>query len=110
MFSPVSPQAHAITELIIVLFAVCAAIFVLVAWLVVHAALRYRRRDTTGEPRQVFGSTRVEVLWTAGPLLLLVGIFALTVAAARASDPPTPSARVPDILLIGHQWWWEVWY
>jgi heme/copper-type cytochrome/quinol oxidase subunit 2 len=87
MFSPVSTQAHAITQLMVILFAICAGIFVLVAWLVTHVAIRFRRRAGAGEPRQVFGSTRVETLWTAGPLLLLVVIFALTVVAARAADP-----------------------
>jgi cytochrome c oxidase subunit 2 len=110
MFSPVSTQAHAITQLMVILFAICAGIFVLVAWLVTHVAIRFRRRAGAGEPRQVFGSTRVETLWTAGPLLLLVVIFALTVVAARAADPSTPPSRAPDILLIGHQWWWEISY
>lgn len=110
MFSPVSGQAHAITELILVVFAICTGIFVLVAWLVAHAALRFRYRAGDREPQQVFGSARVEALWTAGPLLLLAVIFALTVVAARASDPPTPAAEAPDILLVGHQWWWEIGY
>ncbi len=110
MFSPVSSQAHAITQLIVILFAICAAIFILVSWLVTHAAIRYRSDGATGEPPQVFGSTRVEVLWTAGPLLLLVIIFGLTVAAARASDPATSTSETPDIVLVGHQWWWEVSY
>ena len=110
MFTTVSPQAHAITQLMVILFAICAGIFVLVAWLVAHAAIRFRHRAGASEPLQVIGSTRVETLWTAGPLLLLVVIFALTVAAARAADPSTPPSGVPDVLIIGHQWWWEIRY
>jgi cytochrome c oxidase subunit 2 len=109
MFSPVSPQAHAITTLMLIVFAICAAIFVLVAWLVVYGAIRYRSRSVAVEPVQSFGSTRVEMLWTAGPLLLLVVVFGLTVAAGHAADPSTPN-RDPDVRLIGHQWWWEVQY
>jgi cytochrome c oxidase subunit II len=109
MFSPVSPQAHAITTLMLTVFAICAAIFVLVAWLVAYGAIRYRSRGDAADPVQSFGNTRVEALWTAGPLLLLVVIFALTVTAGRAADPSTPNTE-PDIRLIGHQWWWEVQY
>jgi cytochrome c oxidase subunit 2 len=109
MFSPVSPQAHAITMLMVVVFAICGLIFALVASVVAYGAIRYRSRDTAVEPAQSFGSTRVEVLWTAGPLLLLVVIFGLTVAAGRAADPSTPDTE-PDVRLIGHQWWWEVQY
>jgi cytochrome c oxidase subunit 2 len=83
MFSPVSPQAHAITALLVTVFAICAAIFVLVACLVVYGAIRYRSRGIADEPVQSFGSTRVEVLWTAAPLLLLVLIF----GHARVSLP-----------------------
>jgi cytochrome c oxidase subunit 2 len=109
MFSPVSPQADAIKILLVIVFAICGLIFVLVAWLVAYGAVRYRSRGLAAEPVQSFGSTRVEVLWTAGPLLLLVVIFGLTVAAGRAADPSTPNTD-PDVRLIGHQWWWEVQY
>jgi cytochrome c oxidase subunit 2 len=110
MFSPVSAQAQAITDLILVLFAICAAIFLLVLCLVAYAAGRFRRRDGDPDPRQVFGNSRVETLWTAGPLLLLIVVFALTVHAMRVSDPETASVGVPDLRVIGHQWWWEVRY
>jgi heme/copper-type cytochrome/quinol oxidase subunit 2 len=42
MFSPVSAQAHAITTLMLTVFAICALIFVLVAGLVAYGAIRYR--------------------------------------------------------------------
>ena len=109
MFSPVSAQAHAITNLLLIVFAICGLIFVLVAWLVAYGAIRYRSRGTAAEPEQSFGSTRVEVLWTAGPLVLLVVIFGLTIAAGGVADPSTPE-REPDVRLTGHQWWWEVEY
>jgi cytochrome c oxidase subunit 2 len=110
MFSPVSIQAHAITTLMVVVFAICGAIFVLVAWLVTYGAIRYRSRGIAADPVQSFGSSRVEVLWTAGPLLLLLVIFGLTVSAGQAADPSTNTTTEPDVRLIGHQWWWEVQY
>jgi cytochrome c oxidase subunit II len=106
----VSPQAHAIAALTLVLFAVCAVIFAIVAALVTYAAIRFRRRAPAGDPHQAFGNMRVEVLWTAAPLVLLIIIFGLTVRTMRASDPETPDRQTPDLVLIGHQWWWEARY
>ena len=42
------------------------------------------------------------------PCLLLVWILVLTARAMRASDPP--AAQAPDLIVIGHQWWWEARY
>jgi cytochrome c oxidase subunit 2 len=110
MFSPVSPQATAITTLTVILFGISTAIFLLVLGLVAYACIRFRDVHGRGEPPQGFGSVRLEVLWTAAPIVLLVVVFGLTVRAVRASDPATPDGREPDISLVGHQWWWEVRY
>lgn len=108
-FNPVSPQEQVISHLFIVLLIILTCIFILVAWLVTYNSIRYRHRDGAAEPPQRFGLRWLEILWTALPALLLAIIFVLTVQAMRRSDPPTPQ-RTPDIVLIGHQWWWEVRY
>jgi cytochrome c oxidase subunit 2 len=83
-------------------------ILAIVAGLITYSLVRSRARPGSGEPRQVFGSHKVEIVWTVGPFLVLVWIFALTVRAMRASDPP--EAGPPDLVITGHQWWWEVRY
>lgn len=108
-FNPVSPQEQVISHLFILLLIILAGIFVLVAWLVTYNTIRYRHREGAGEPVQRSGLKWLEIVWTALPVLLLAVIFVLTVRAMRRSDPPTPQ-RKPDIVLIGHQWWWEVRY
>ena len=42
------------------------------------------------------------------PLAIVVGLFVLTARAMAASDPPAD--REPDLVVIGHQWWWEARY
>lgn len=108
-FNPVSPQEQVISHLFITLLVILAAIFVLVVWLVTYNSIRYRHREGAGEPEQKTGLKWLEILWTALPVLLLAVIFVLTVQAMRHADPATPQ-RTPDIVLIGHQWWWEVRY
>ncbi len=86
---------------------VCAAILALVTGLVAYSIWKFRDRGGP-EPKQVEGHKRLEIAWTAAPLAIVAGIFALTLRAMDASDPP--SDREPDLTVIAHQWWWEVRY
>lgn len=108
-FNPVSPQAQAISHLFLLVLLILAGIFVLVTWLVTYNTIRYRWRQGAAEPPQIFGHKTLEIAWTAGPILLLAVIFVLTLRVMSQSDPGT-HGHAPDIVLIGHQWWWEVRY
>ena len=108
-FSPNSPQALAIFNLFVLSLVISAVIFAIVTGLVIYILFRYRGRPGQAEPPQISGHTRLEIAWTAAPALLLVVMFALTVATMRAADPPRGEQQ-PDLEVIGHQWWWEVRY
>ena len=108
VFNPVSPEGKAISDLFLVVLVICGVILAVVTGLVAYSLIRSRARAGAGEPRQVFGNRRLEILWTVVPFLMLVWIFALTVQAMRISDPAEVGS--PDLTVIGHQWWWEVRY
>ncbi len=108
-FSPLSPQALAISNLFVAILVIMAAIFALVTGILLYVIVRYRARPGQGEPRQNFGDTKLEITWTAAPLLLLVVVFFFTIHTMAAADPAT-HGRAPDLDVIGHQWWWEVRY
>jgi cytochrome c oxidase subunit 2 len=108
VFNPGSPEAQAIADLFVITLIVCGGIFVIVAGLVAYSAVRFRHREGDVEPRQVAGHTRLEIAWTLAPVAVLVGILALTTRTMSAVDPPAD--REPDLVVIGHQWWWEVRY
>lgn len=108
VFNPASPEAKAINDLFVAVLVICGGILATVGALVAYSLVRFRSRPDSGEPRQVFGSRPLEILWTVVPCLLLVWIFVLTARAMRASDPP--AAQAPDLIVIGHQWWWEARY
>ena len=112
-------QAHSsldqpIVHLTVVVLIIMFAILVLVTVLVVVASIRFRHRAGAAEPEQNFGNAKLELTWTILPFLLLVGIFAFTVVAMNASDPDTTNADgsdpPPDIVAVGHQFWWEIRY
>ena len=109
-FNPVSSLAQPIAHLFLVLGIVMMAILVLITALVVYAAFRYRQGPRTIEPRQNFGRKGLEVAWTVAPLLLLIYIFTITVQAMHGADPGVSTDRQPDMVIVGHQWWWEARY
>ena len=105
---PASPQARAIFDLGVVASMVLGLIFVVVAGVIAFALLRYRGRAGERDPRQDAGNRRLEIIWTAIPCAIVGVLFALTARTMGLSDPPP--APAPDLIVTGHQWWWEVRY
>jgi cytochrome c oxidase subunit 2 len=90
---------------------IAAVVFLVVLTGVVYSVVRYRSRGITAiEPKQIFGSRKLEVLWTVVPLLIVTGLFIVTVRAMVVIDAPQDSVRHPDLVITGHQWWWEARY
>lgn len=86
---------------------VCGSILTVVTGALLYMMIRFRRRDGR-EPSQVTGNRNLEVAWTVIPILLVATLFVLGIVAARAVDRPI--GRAPDVIVTGHQWWWEVRY
>jgi cytochrome c oxidase subunit II len=107
--SPASPQAAAISQLFVGTLIFLTAILVLVIVLITYAIVRYRDRPGAPEPIQSFGWRKLEVIWTAVPILCLVVLTACVAWTMHVSDPPSANES-PDLRIIGHQWWWEIDY
>jgi cytochrome c oxidase subunit 2 len=105
---PQSPLARAIYDLGIVSGVVFALIFVIVTGAIIYAIFRFRSRAGEPDPKQFAGSEKVEIIWTVIPFLIVVFLFVLTLRGMnRADPPPAPS---PDLVVTGHQFWWQVDY
>jgi cytochrome c oxidase subunit II len=109
-FSPHSPQTQAIAGVFSVVLVIVAVVFLVVASGVIYSVVRYRSHGRATEPRQIFGSPKLEVLWTLAPLSILTGVFIVTVRAMVLIDAPQDTSHPPDLVITGHQWWWEVRY
>lgn len=83
-------------------------IFVLVVGAIIYSLVRFRWREGEPEPRQLAGHKTVELVWTAIPFVLVVLLFGLTWRTMSRADPPPPPA--PDLVVTGHQFWWEARY
>jgi cytochrome c oxidase subunit 2 len=112
VFAPESTPTHAIVDLSVLVLSVTAAIFVVVASLLVYAIVKFRARpaDADREPAQVYGSTQIELAWTIVPVLIVLVLFAATARVIHAiQDAPQPANAV-EVTVIGHQFWWEYRY
>jgi cytochrome c oxidase subunit II len=107
---PHSPQVEAIATLFREYLLVAAVIFLVVSGLVSYCVVRYRARQSGEEPAQHTGSRGLEVAWTAIPLLIVLVLFVLTLRTMAFVDAPQNPGRDPDLVITGHQWWWEARY
>jgi len=73
-------------------------------WILVRD--RRRKSDAALAP-QIHGNTRLEIVWTAIPVLLTLALFAMTMQTMRAVAAPAPSGTDLNLHVIGHRWWWE---
>ena len=113
--SPASPNAQSINQSYKWIAIFTGAIFVLVEGTLVLFVIRYRRRgrDRTAEGPQVHGATRLELIWTAVPVLILAAIAAFVfyklpgiknIPVAKAQGGPL------DIRVDAHQFYWQFTY
>jgi cytochrome c oxidase subunit 2 len=107
--SPLSPQAEALRTLILVTVTLTSLIALLVTGLVIYAVVRYRGRGTGDEPRQTGGNRKIEITYTLIPLAIQCGLFGLTVLTMQRAAPQRTN-RSPDLVIVAHQWWWELHY
>jgi len=112
IFAPVSTPAHSIIGLSLFVLAVTAAIFVIVAGLLVYCVVRFANRadDDGREPPQVYGSNQVELAWTVIPILISVVLFMATARVIASVQKAARPADAIQVIAIGHQFWWEYRY
>jgi cytochrome c oxidase subunit II len=74
-----------------------------------YIVIRFRERPDSPEPKHIYGSTKLEIIWTVIPALIVLFIAIPTIQAIFALQESAPEdALVIDV--IGHQWWWEFRY
>jgi cytochrome c oxidase subunit 2 len=85
-------------------------IFALVAAAFFYALRRFRKRpgDDDTPNMHLHGNTKLEIIWTVIPTLIILVLSTITVAGVFQLDgPPKREQRVIEVDVIGKQWWWE---
>lgn len=107
---PISDQTATIDGLYRQVFAWAVLVFVVVQTTLIVTLIRFRNRPGAAEPRQIHGSTLVEITWTLAPAAIIVAIAVPTIRTifrvSGAHEPP----NALEVEVIGHQWWWEFRY
>jgi len=106
VLEPASKDAAAIHHLFLLVFIICLAILVVIASLVLVSLKRFRANGDI-LPQQNFGSHRSEIIWAALPVLIVI---ALSFISAKFIVSHEANAGDADVVVVGHQWWWEVRY
>jgi cytochrome c oxidase subunit 2 len=108
--SPHSPNAHRVTDAFIFVTIFTGIIFVLVEGALIAFIVKYRRgkRPATAEGPQIHGSSRLELIWTVVPVLILaaIGTFVFYKLPGIADAPKAAAADETRIQVEGHQFYW----
>lgn len=111
IFNVASLQNRSLVDLHWFTLAICVLIAFVVTGLLVAVIVKFRtpENDDGLEPRQIQGNVRLEIIWTAIPLLIVCVLGVLTAVVMLVVNPPVGNKK-PDVIVIGHQWWWEYQY
>jgi cytochrome c oxidase subunit II len=111
-FTPVQPESpnasHTQTAYYVIL-GFTAAIFVIVEGLLVAFIVKYRRRGRSREVEgaQVHGHTRLELIWTVIPVVILCVIGVVVFLELPNIDSAPASTDPIHITVEGHQFYWQ---
>ncbi len=124
-FEPRGPKAQDVYDLMNPIWYVMLVVFILVVGGGIAIAFMNRvdgdTLDPNDLPEQVHGNTKLEILWTIAPAVLLAGISVFVVDDIwnlEEKNDPEPCAVGEtsancdglDVMVIGQQWWWEYRY
>lgn len=109
--NPAGPQARTIENLFIPVFWIAVGVFVVVEGAIVFAAIRYRqRKGQDANPVQVHGNTKLEIIWTVIPAVILAVISVPTIGTIFELAKTPTGSDVVNVRVVAHQWWWEFEY
>lgn len=112
IFSPATTPARWVFDLSLMVYAVTAAIFVVVFSLLVYSVVKFRakRGDDGREPPQVYGSRQIELAWTIIPILIVLVLFLASARVIAFTQRTSFEQKPLDVDVVGHQFWWEYRY
>lgn len=111
-FEPRGPKAQGIYNLMQYIWPIMGIIFVAVIggtiWLSLKGRVNGDTLDPEDLPHQTHGNTRLEILWTILPGVLLAAISVPVVTNIWKLEEKAPANM--HVMVIGQQWWWEFRY
>ena len=109
VLEPASTQGREILGLFWVVLGITGVIFLVVTTLVIIAVVRFRERPGGPPASDTDENLVLELVWTVIPLVIVAVLFVFTVRVMHRVDPQARD-RDPDLVIVAHQWWWELHY
>ncbi len=106
--SPEGPYARSIDELFWLTFWIAVVIFAIVQGALLISIFVFKEKPDSPDPKQIHGNTKLEILWTVIPVLILAAIAVPTVKTIF--DLAREPENALKVEVIGHQWWFEYKY
>ncbi len=111
VLDPASPQQHKISTLFWVMMGVAWFGVALIVFLLALGWLRRKRTTLPGGKRERTATALLVALGIAAPIVTLSALFVWSdIFVLKATSAPAPSSTRLTVVVIGHQWWWEVRY
>jgi cytochrome c oxidase subunit II len=103
--TPATDQGHATRDLYGIVFAIGAAMFLIVEAAIVFTVFRYRRKPgDEALPPQIHGNNLVEVIWTAIPTAIVLFLFVMSWQTLNKVDATVPEALHVRAVAARYQW------
>jgi cytochrome c oxidase subunit 2 len=103
-----SVQAKEINKLFATFTIAAVLLLLFVSCLIIYICVRFRERPGNQMPKQIGRNNRIELLMFLFPTVM-IAIF-LTLTIRTINKVMKPAKGQPDVIITGHQWWWEVYY
>ena len=105
-------QAHESDRLYHVLIIACVPIFVLVVTVILYCAWQFRMKpgEELKDGPPIHGNTRLEVLWTAVPAILLLGMVSYSFVVLHKNEQKPRGVPEVQIGVTAQQFFWSYEY
>lgn len=105
--TPITDEARSMHRLYIVVLSLAFAVFVGVVSALLFAVIRYRRhRANDPLPPQIHGSAKVEAIWVAIPVVIVLTLFTYSAVVLANVDRKAPADAL-NIRITGFQFQWQ---
>ncbi|KTD19773.1 cytochrome c oxidase subunit II [Legionella londiniensis] len=107
MYRGVTPLSHDMYDLHMIAIVICAIIGIVVFSVMIYSLIHHRKSKDY-QPASFHDNTRLEIVWTVIPFLILVG---LAIPATRVLIKLEDSSESDvTIKVVGYQWKWQYQY
>ncbi len=109
---PASEQAGPIDTLWDVLLIASVPVFVLVETIVLYCAIKFRMRpgEELRDGPPIHGNTKLEIIWTALPAILLVGLCTYAYVVLTDIEEEAAASETLNVRVVGEQFTWTFYY